>query len=587
MLVGAFQVHVGRERQALVSAVLEHAGVRDAGFPPHIEDVLLGDELGATALLAVRAVRQVLAGLLGEPSIGALFVEQLDNGVERCLIGNGLAALRALEHGDGHAPAALTRDAPVGTVGDHGADAVDGPAGIERHIALDSVHGLAAQAVLLHGDEPLVGGAEDDGLMATPAMRVAVADLARSHERALLAQPIDDDGVGVIGIQTRERAGILGEHAIVVDGHEDGDIELQAHQVVVLAVARSSVDATGTGVERDVVAVDDLALEVLADGAGIGKTAQLGALEHDGLTVLAAHQRVILPAGDLGDFLDELLGEDDVAAVDLDHDVVGVGHQADGGVGRKGPRRGGPDKHVGIARGACGLEDAGHGVKLELHVNGRRNLVGIFDFGLGQSRVALLAPMDRLAATVDLALEVHIAEDLDVAGLEVRDIGEVRMIPVGVDAQAFEAVALDADVLRCPLAAQASQLGLRRFLHLVGAQGDLDHMLDRLAVAVPTRHIRGEVTALGMAFVHEVLQHLVEGVADVDGAVGVRRAVVQDEGLAVLVLLENLFVDVLLLPLLKPFRLGCRQVASHREIRLREIHGVLVRVRHEIAPSFA
>ena len=56
-------------------------------------------------------------------------------------------------------------------------------------------------------------------------------------------------------------------------------------------------------------------------------------------------------------------------------------------------------------------------------------------------------------------------------------------------------------------------------------------MLDRLAVAVPTRHIRGEVPALGMAFVHEVLQHLVEGVADVDGAVGIRRAIVQDEGL--------------------------------------------------------
>ena len=114
--------------------------------------------------------------------------------------------------------------------------------------------------------------------MAAPAMRVAVADLARSHERALLAQPIDDDGVGVVGIQTRERAGILGEHAVVVDGHEDGDIELQAHQVVVLAMARGGMNAAGTGVKRDMVAVDDLALEVLTDGAGIGKAAQLGAL---------------------------------------------------------------------------------------------------------------------------------------------------------------------------------------------------------------------------------------------------------------------------------------------------------------------
>ncbi len=55
VLVGAFQVHIGRERQALVCAVLEHAGMRDAGFPPHVEDVLLRDKLGAAALFAVRA----------------------------------------------------------------------------------------------------------------------------------------------------------------------------------------------------------------------------------------------------------------------------------------------------------------------------------------------------------------------------------------------------------------------------------------------------------------------------------------------------------------------------------------------------
>ena len=112
-------------------------------------------------------------------------------------------------------------------------------------------------------------------------------------------------------------------------------------------------------------------------------------------------------------------------------------------------------------------------------------------------------------------------------------------------------------------------------------------MLDGLAVAVPTRNVRGEVPALGMAFVHEVLQHLVEGVADMDGAVGIRRAIVQDEGLAVLVLLENLFVDVLLSPTSQAFSARMPAGCPHREIRLREIHGVLVRVRHEIAPSFA
>ncbi len=55
------------------------------------------------------------------------------------------------------------------------------------------------------------------------------------------------------------------KHAVVVDGHEDGNVELQAHQVVVLAMARGGMDAAGTGVERYMVAVDDLAFKVLAE----------------------------------------------------------------------------------------------------------------------------------------------------------------------------------------------------------------------------------------------------------------------------------------------------------------------------------
>ena len=83
--------------------------------------------------------------------------------------------------------------------------------------------------------------------------------------------------------------------------------------------------------------------------------------------------------------------------------------------------------------------------------------------------MALLAPVNGLAAAIDLALKVHVTEDLDVACLEVGDIREIRMLPIGVDAKALEAIALDADVFRSPLAAKTAQLGLRRFLHLIRA----------------------------------------------------------------------------------------------------------------------
>ena len=156
------------------------------------------------------------------------------------------------------------------------------------------------------------------------------------------------------------------------------------------------------------------------------------------------------------------------------------------------------------------------------------------------------------------------------------------MLPIGVHAQALEALALHVDVLLGPLAAQAPQRGLVDLGHLVGTEGLLHHVLDGLAVAVPAGHVGREEAALRMGLVHEVLEDLVEGVADVDGAVGVRGAVVQDEGLAVLVFLEHALVDALFFPFRQALRLVLGQVRPHREVGLGQIHRFLVTVRHGV-----
>ena len=345
-------------------------------------------------------------------------------------------------------------------------------------------------------------------------------------------------------------------------------------------MAGSRVHRARAGVQRDVVAVDDGALEVLADGARVGEAGEFAALERDGLAVLAAHEVVGFPARDLGHLFHQLARHDHVGAVRLDHHVVGVGRQRHGRVRRKRPGRGGPDEHVGVARSACSLEHAGHDIHLELHEDGRRRLVGVLDLGLGKRRVAALAPVDGFAAAVHRAVEVHLLEHLDVARLVVRREREVRMLPIGVHAEALEALALHVDVFLGPFAAEAAQRGLVDLGHFVGAESLLHHMLDGLAVAVPAGHVGREEPALRMGLVHEVLEDLVEGMADMDGAVGVRRAVVQDEGLAVLVLLENLLVDMLFFPLGQTLRLALGQVSPHREVGLRQVHRFFVRVRH-------
>jgi hypothetical protein len=73
----------------------------------------------------------------------------------------------------------------------------------------------------------------------------------------------------------------------------------------------------------------------------------------------------------------------------------------------------------------------------------------------------------------------------------------------------------------------------------------------------------------------EVLQDLVERRAEVDLAVGVRRAVMKDEFRGARALFRNLSVEVHGLPPGEPLRLGRLQVGLHRKVGPRQIDGVL------------
>ena len=55
----------------------------------------------------------------------------------------------------------------------------------------------------------------------------------------------------------------------------------------------------------------------------------------------------------------------------------------------------------------------------------------------------------------------------------------------------------------------------------------LDIQLYRQAMAVPARHIRGIKTTQCLALDDDVLQYLVNGMADMDIAIGIGRAIMQ------------------------------------------------------------
>ena len=280
---------------------------------------------------------------------------------------------------------------------------------------------------------------------------------------------------------------------------------------------------------------------------------------------------IMLDLADVHDLLAERFGHDIQFAVILifHDDVVFHGVQRNREVSGKRPDRSRPDDEV-----EFGLIEVRELPKIvvhrELDVHGCAGIVLIFDLGLGQRRLVVVAPVDGLEALVDVALFVHRAKDLDLFCLKARGHGLIRMLPVGDNAEALEAVHLDINIVLRKIVARGAELrdghGLMVQLVLLD-----DGRFDRHTVVVPAGDVGSIVPAHGRRAVDEVLDALVERVAHVKRAVGERRAVVQrEQGLAA-VLLEKLVVKVELFPVLQHIGLAHWKASSHREAGLRHV----------------
>ena len=130
-----------------------------------------------------------------------------------------------------------------------------------------------------HADEPLLGGADDDGVVAAPAVGVGVLEGGGAEECAFFFEKLDDDGVGFedgevfVGlgdVASAEAAGVA-LAAGVVDVLDLGEVVALAGVEVVDAVGGCGVDGSGALVGGDVVGGDteDAAVEewVLEGGA--------------------------------------------------------------------------------------------------------------------------------------------------------------------------------------------------------------------------------------------------------------------------------------------------------------------------------
>ena len=353
-----------------------------------------------------------------------------------------------------------------------------------------------------------------------------------------------------------------------------------------MAVARRGVHEAGAGLCGDVVAAEHHLARAEAAAArrllGRGERVLVRRAD-DGLALEDAHHLQALALGQvepLRQRVDEPLRHDQLVRQRRvrHHRVIERAVDGDGEVGGQRPRRRRPDGHADVGVGAGELGERGGGL---VHLEGRvhraaRVALGVLELGLGQRGAARRAPVHRLAPAVDVALEDHRAENADLRRLVLGLEREVRLLPVPPAAVPPERVALLPHRLFGEFGGALAQLERRQRLALVVLH-PLEHLeLDRQAVAVPPGHVLHLPPLQQHVPVDDVLEDLVERVADVQVAVRVRRPVVQHE-LVARVAGGELLVDLLLVPELLQLGLARHRVRALREVGERQRHRRLVR----------
>ena len=213
VLVRGFQVQVRRGVQPGAGVHDGHVGT--AGIDPDVQRILAL----LPGLRQAEAFAQVFIGKL-KPDVGAVGLHHIRDFADQGGVQNGLSVF-VKEDGQGHAPGALAGDAPV-RARLHGAvNAVAAPGGQPLHLVY-FFQGLRSQPV--HGDEELLHGAEDDGRLGTPAVRVLVAVFLHAEKVVVLLQHGDDVLVGVKDVLAHQggNAHFFRVLAVVVHGGKDG-----------------------------------------------------------------------------------------------------------------------------------------------------------------------------------------------------------------------------------------------------------------------------------------------------------------------------------------------------------------------------
>ena len=412
-------------------------------------------------------------------------------------------------------------------------------------------------------------------------MRILMAQASAREKRVGFDQRFDDRLVGsaflalvVIDAQAQrtEQRHVREVCTVRLDGVRNlAEAVCGPETVIVRAVARRDVDETRAGIGGHEIGLQDRDLERVAR-----RVQRMGELERRQFVGgnLADQFRGV-DAARLERVVRQILGQNDPVA-DLAPIVVGRGGDLVKSVRDR--RRKGDRAVAGDCPGRRRPDDDGRAVEIaagdnrKLHENRVARMLVIFDLGFGERGPFHDRPHHGLRAAIKLAggRELHQLGRDHGFGAEIHR--RVRTIPIADHAQALELLALHLDPFVGVGAAFLAEID-DRHLVLVLAGGPvflLDAPFDRQAVAIPARHIGRVETGHLLRADDQVLQDLVERVADMEVAVGIGRAVMENELLPAFALFAQPLVKAHAGPARQMIGFALREFGPHRKIGLRQ-----------------
>ena len=345
--------------------------------------------------------------------------------------------------------------------------------------------------------------------------------------------------------------------AIGADGRVDRQTDAHAEAVVFHTVTGSNVNEARAGVAGDKVGGKQFA-------GAIAKRMMVFQLRE-----FVRRDRLLSNAGPSGFFSDrwkQAAEQNEILTPNCRLDVLQLRVVGGREVRRQRPWCRRPDKDEGIRT----PDD------WKFDVDALAEVIGVFHFGLGQSRAANRTPINGLLGAINKPLFDDVREQAKLIGFVFLVQREIGIFPIAQDTEALELCALDVDVFaRVGIAGFADGSGIRR---RVARLAQILHHLkfDRQAVAIPAGNVRRTESTQRFRLDDDVFQNFVNGVADMNIAVGERRAVVQDEFRFAFARGLDGLIKINRLPFLETLRFAGHQIGFHGKVRLRQIQCILV-----------